>query len=89
MFNIGDRVRITAILSNYPEARIGMVGTVRVLTYHGDVGVEWDNVTWGHNLDGRLNNRKGYYVKPDMLRLGMPVRPGSVEAYIQRELSHG
>ena len=65
-FMVGDKV--IANRDIYPEGNMiaGSTGTVVVVDEYDEecgIGVEWDsNEVWGHDLDGALDNDRGYWV---------------------------
>lgn len=68
MFQVGDRVRcVKKYVDSYKV--LGLFGTVRVLM-NGSIGVEWDDFSNGHGLDGSIENRKsGWWVDPRCVEL--------------------
>lgn len=74
-FQIGDRVVCVNSEEQVTRAHVGRIGTIRCFDYD-DVGVEFDDWIvdefgdhWGHCLDGRLTELKGWYCKPNELEL--------------------
>ena len=61
--HIGDRVVVGDVGLDFNVSTIGKEGTVVVLHSGGyEVGLLFDdNVSGGHSLGGRVDNRRGYY----------------------------
>ena len=83
-FRVGDRVRCIAAGIACREHK-GKCGTVRVLSNHPYVGVEFDEVIIGrgghigHSLNGLLDNERGWNCAVGELELIVDETPCPVE----------
>ena len=68
-FKIGDRVKLINTTDVGGQLNINDGGTVRHLNGSNNIGVAWDTITHGHDLDAHINNTRGWYVHSKHLAL--------------------
>jgi len=79
-FKVGDMVRVVSesitLLDRNKYIKIGHTGVVRKISKsRPPIGVEWDHNlnNYGHDLEGTINNHKGYFVHPNALEIIVPL----------------
>ena len=78
-FEIGMSVRAKVEINHI---KTGWVGVVRDIPDSEDLGVEWERLTSGHNLNGKLpNSKKGWYVPLDSVERILTVKASSEIEY--------
>lgn len=71
MYQIGDRVRCVGI-SDDSKRVLGLEGTVRAKDPYWNedrIGVEWDQLQTGNDLNGQAQQGHGWWVNTDCIEL--------------------